>query len=220
MTAPLRVYGSALRRAAAGHTAVLTLISPRGQVVGRVDAAGWTARLRPGDDSMLRRCRGATLDVGCGPGRLAAALCAQGRPALGVDVCAEAVRQAHRRGAFAMRGDVFEPLPMEGRWRSILLADGNIGIGGDPGRLLRRCAGLLDRRGGVVVELHPPGAPSWAGEVALHDGVRRSAPFPWARVAARDVGELVGRTPLRLADEWTEAGRWFVHLVRQPGLSG
>jgi SAM-dependent methyltransferase len=217
VTAPLHLYGSALRRADAGRSAVLTLISPRGQVVSQVDAAQWTMRLRPGDESMLRRCRGATLDVGCGPGRLAAALHHRGRPALGVDISVEAVRQAHRRGALAMRGDVFAPLPMEGRWRSILLADGNIGIGGDPGHLLRRCAGLLDRRGGVVAEVHPPGVSSWTGQVALHDGERRSAPFPWARVAARDVNELVGRTPLRVSDEWTEAGRWFVHLVQRRG---
>jgi hypothetical protein len=69
----------------------------------------------------------------------------------------------------------------------------------------------------VVAEVHPPGVPSWTGQVALHDGVRRSALFPWARVAARDVNDLVGRTPLRVSDEWTEAGRWFVHLVQRRG---
>jgi SAM-dependent methyltransferase len=215
MTAPLRLYGAALRRADAGRSAVLTLVSPPGQIVAHLDAAQWTGHLRPGDESMLRRCHGATLDVGCGPGRLAAALYERGRPALGIDISAEAVRQAHRRGALAMRGDIFGPLPMEGRWRSILLADGNIGIGGDPGRLLRRCARLLDRRGAVIVELQPPGAPSWAGEVALCDGDRRSTPFGWARVAARDAAQLPSHTPLRLADEWTEAGRWFVHLVQR-----
>jgi SAM-dependent methyltransferase len=214
VTAPLRLYGAALRQADAGRAAVLSLVTRPGQVVGRVDAGQWTTRLRPGDESMLRRCRGATLDVGCGPGRLAAALRKRGRPSLGVDISSEAVRQAHRRGALAMVRDVFAPLPMEGRWRSILLADGNIGIGGDPARLLRRCAGLLDRRGGVIAELHPPDMASWAGEVALHDGQLFSTPFPWAWVAAGDAAELASRTPLRLADEWTEAGRWFVHLVR------
>jgi SAM-dependent methyltransferase len=212
--APLHVYAAALRRADAGHSVVLDLVTARGVAVGRVDAAEWTADLRPGDESMLRRCRGATLDVGCGPGRLTAALRQRGQGALGVDICVEAVRQARRRGVLALRTDVFAPLPMEGRWRGILLADGNIGIGGDPPRLLRRCARLLDRRGSVVVEVHPPGAVSWVGALTLHDGQRRSSPFPWAQVAARDLAGQVRRTGLRIADEWTEAGRWFARLVR------
>jgi SAM-dependent methyltransferase len=192
---------------------VLRLVEAGGATVGQVDPGRWTAREQPGDASLLERCQGATLDVGCGPGRLAAALRHRGRPALGVDICGEAVRLAHRRGALVMRGDVFGPLPMEGRWRSILLADGNIGIGGDPARLLRRCAGLLDRRGRVVVEVAPPGTGSWAGQIALWDGERRSSPFPWARVGGRAVAELAGPAGLRLADEWTEARRWFVQLV-------
>lgn len=214
MTAPVRLYADALRRADRLGSAPLHLVGPGGETVSQVDAANWTADLRPGDESMLRHCQGTTLDVGCGPGRLTAALHHAGQPCLGVDICVEAVRQARRRGALALRADVFSPLPMEGRWRSILLADGNIGIGGNPIRLLRRCARLLDRRGGVVVEVHPPGSASWTGRVALHDGVRRSTLFPWARVAARDMGELADRAALRVAEEWTEAQRWFVRLVR------
>jgi SAM-dependent methyltransferase len=214
VTAPLRLYGSALRRAEAGRTARLDLVDPTGRTLDRLDAAQWSVDARAGDESMLRRCRGATLDVGCGPGRLAAALRQAGRSALGVDICVEAVRQARRRGALAVQADVFAPLPMEGRWRSILLADGNIGIGGDPPRLLRRCSGLLDRKGAVVVEVHPPGAESWAGQIVLRDGEVQSTPFPWARVGVGDVPALAGGTALRVADEWTEAGRWFVELAR------
>jgi SAM-dependent methyltransferase len=208
------VYGAALRRADAGRVAVLDLVTPRGEALGRMDAAEWTVEVRPGDEGMLHRCRGATLDVGCGPGRLTAALRRRGQAALGVDISTEAIRQARHRGAWALRADVFGPLPMEGRWRSLLLADGNIGIGGDPARLLRRCAGLVDRRGAVMVEVHPPGARTWIGSLSLQDGCRRSAPFPWAQVAARDLAPLVWRTGLRIGDEWTEAGRWFAHLIR------
>jgi SAM-dependent methyltransferase len=211
---PLRVYAKALRRARTGQGTPLELVSIAGEVVGRVDAALWTLDQRAGDESMLRHCRGATLDVGCGPGRLTAALHSRGEPALGVDICPEAIRQTRRRGAPAVWADVFDPLPMEGRWQRILLADGNIGIGGDPSRLLRRCASLLDRQGAVVAEVHPPGAASWAGRIALHDGERHSTPFPWARVSLGDVARLASGTPLRVADEWTEAGRWFVRLER------
>jgi hypothetical protein len=94
----------------------------------------------------------------------------------------------------------------------VLLADGNIGIGGDPPRLLRRCAGLLDPAGAVLVELRAPGEPSWSGDVVLRDPWRRSAPFPWATVSADRADEVADRSGLRVCREWTEAGRWFAEL--------
>ena len=39
----------------------------------------WCAQADAADLSVLRRCEGAVLDVGCGPGRLVAALAARGR---------------------------------------------------------------------------------------------------------------------------------------------
>ena len=45
-----------------------------------------------------------------------------------------------RRGGTAIRRDLFAPLPAEGSWEQILLTDGNIGIGGNPVRILRRAA--------------------------------------------------------------------------------
>jgi SAM-dependent methyltransferase len=107
-----------------------------------VPIAGWTAARRPGDESVLERCAGATLDVGCGPGRLVAALTNTGVQALGVDVSAGAVTFARSLGASAVCRSVFDPLPGDGHWDHAILADGNIGIGigigisigGDPGR--------------------------------------------------------------------------------------
>jgi SAM-dependent methyltransferase len=177
---PVAVFGAALRRVARGQRAPLRLLD-RGRPVRRVDAA-WYAELRPGDGGLLARCASDTLDVGCGPGRLAGALAAAGRRALGVDVCGQAVRYARRRGAPAVRRDVFDPLPVEGGWRTVVLADGNVGIGGDPVRLLRRCRALAAGDGAVLVEVDPPGVPSWVGELAVCDGERTSAPFAWAFV--------------------------------------
>jgi SAM-dependent methyltransferase len=208
MTAPLAVYASALRQAGQ-----MDLLDAGGREVGRLDAADWTGGLRPGDWSMLDRCASATLDVGCGPGRLTAALHRTGSITLGVDICPEAVRQARRRGAPAIRANVFTPLPREGRWTSILLADGNIGIGGDPHRLLRRCAALVHRHGTILAELHPPDTQTWSGSVLLRHGDQVSRPFPWAAVAASDVADLADRAGLGLRTLWTEAGRWFAHLV-------
>lgn len=204
------VYAAALRRAADGRAGWLRIESVDGARADHLDPTLWTRTVRPGDGGLLRRCQGRTLDVGCGPGRLVAAL---GRAALGLDVCPDAVRLARRRGANVLCRSVFDPLPREGRWRWVLLADGNIGIGGDPARLLRRCACLLAPGGGVLVEVTAPGTTTWTGDVVLRDGRRRTPPFPWASVAAADVAALAGTASLRILDTWTEAGRWFAHLA-------
>jgi SAM-dependent methyltransferase len=215
VTTPLAVYGAALRRAAVGEPAPLDLVRTDGAAPQSLDAASWSGPLRPGDRRLLDRCRGATLDVGCGPGRLAAALTRAGRPVLGLDISAEAVRQTRRRGAAAHHGCVFGPLPQEGRWRTVLLADGNIGIGGDPERLLRRCAHLLHHRGGVLVELAAPGVSSWRCDVVLRHHDRLSAAFPWASVGAHDIAEVARCSALRVRKLWMEADRWFADLTRR-----
>lgn len=59
-------------------------------------------------------CDKATIDVGCGPGRLVAEISARRVPAMGIDVSIEAVRQTRIRGALALRRDVFGTVPGEG----------------------------------------------------------------------------------------------------------
>lgn len=89
------------------------------------------AAMAGADDILLSRCQGPVLDVGCGQGRLVAELNARGIVALGVDLSRQAVNLAAARGACVLRRNVTDRLPLEGRWGTILLADGNIGIGGD-----------------------------------------------------------------------------------------
>lgn len=116
--------------------------------------------IRAADDvdlAMVGLCAGPTLDIGCGPGRMTAALGAAGHLALGIDVVDAAVSLTRQRGASALRRDVFQRLPGEGRWHCALLADGNIGIGGDPVALLQRVRTLLAPGGRVVVEVDPLG---------------------------------------------------------------
>jgi SAM-dependent methyltransferase len=227
--APLAQYGAALRQAAAGRPARLDLVDPAdARPARRLAPQQWCADRAPGDASLLARCTGPTLDVGCGPGRLVAALTTNGVPALGVDICAEAVRQARRRGAPVQRACVFGPVPdagqlvgaapgqrstAEGRWRHVLLADGNIGIGGDPHRLLRRCRQLLAPGGDILVEVDPPGSGSWRGLAALRDDDRTGRPFPWAAVAADDLAALARDSVLSIVDAWTEARRCFARLA-------
>lgn len=127
-------------------------------------------------------CRGTTLDVGCGPGRLAAALVARGIPSMGIDMSIEAIRQARGRGAVAIRRNVFATVPGEGRWDCALLADGNLGIGGDPVRLLRRVADLIRPCGDIIAEIGPHGGGLVRERVRLRVGDRMTAPFIWATV--------------------------------------
>ncbi|MBF4766446.1 class I SAM-dependent methyltransferase [Nocardioides agariphilus] len=153
---------------------------------------GWTGTMA-GDHALLDLCDGPTLDVGCGPGRMTELLAERGRVALGIDVVPEAVWQTRDRGVAAILRDVFESVPAEGRWHTVLLADGNLGIGGDPVRLLRRVAQLLTPGGRVVADVAPPGTGWHTGTVRLTSGGMTSEPFPWAVVGADALGEVATR---------------------------
>ncbi|SNQ51722.1 Methyltransferase type 11 [Frankia canadensis] len=176
----------------------------------------WRGGLAAGDASLLRRCVGPTLDIGCGPGRLAAALAGRGVPTLGIDVAPFAVRLARQAGAAALCRDVFGPLPAEGRWSTLVLADGNIGIGGDPGRLLARAAALLGPAGQVLVELRARPRPSSAATLVRLEGPdgRVSGTFPWAFVGPDDIGPSATVAGLAVTETWRGGGRRFATLRR------
>ncbi len=213
MTAVLTQYGAALRAAAEGRPAPLHLHDPTGTRPPRaVPIDRWCGGPQPGDHALLARCTGATLDVGCGPGRLTVALTRAGRTALGIDISPDAVALARRRGAPVRHADIFT-VPAGPNWRHVLLADGNIGIGGDPARLLRHCARLLDPGGDLLVELDPPGTGSWHGPVTLHHHGTHSRRFRWAVVAVDDLAALADRAALTCLETWTEARRWFARLA-------
>ncbi|WP_405614844.1 class I SAM-dependent methyltransferase [Streptomyces sp. NBC_01511] len=183
-----------------------------------LDVERWCARADAADLSALHRCEGSVLDIGCGPGRLVAALAARGRRALGVDVSEAAVERTLRLGGTALRRSVFDPLPGEGRWGTVLLVDGNIGIGGDPAGLLRRAGGLLTHGGLIIAETTPVDIDERV-RVRVDDGRHppRGAPgshFPWARLgtpALLRYGKALGWLPV---DQWEAAGRPFVALRR------
>jgi SAM-dependent methyltransferase len=164
---------------------------------------------------MVALCRGATVDLGCGPGRLSAALAGLGHVVLGVDVVREAVDQTQARGVSAIRRDVFDRLPGEGRWHTALLADGNVGIGGDPVSLLRRAAELIGTDGRVVAELAGPGVPAVTHWALLDCDGLRSAPFRWSTVGVDDIGDVARAAGLGQVDVHAlGAGRWCAVLGR------
>ena len=168
--------------------------------------------IRPGDCSLVDRCEGATLDVGSGPGRLTVALAERGIPALGIDVTPYAVQLARTAGALTLLRDVFGHVPGAGRWMTILLADGNIGIGGDPVALLRRVRELLTPAGCALVEVQSPGHELRREDVRLCHGDRTSAWFPWAYVGMDQIAGLAEAAGLALAETWVAHGRWFTML--------
>ncbi|MFG2973868.1 class I SAM-dependent methyltransferase [Streptomyces sp. NPDC048331] len=162
---------------------------------------------------MLRRCRGRVLDIGCGAGRLVEALLHRGHPALGIDVCPSAVITTVRRGGAALRCSVFDPVPDEGTWGTALLIDGNIGIGGDPGRLLRRIRDLVHGQGLLIVET-ASGDVDERRRVRIHAGQRAvSGVFPWAVVGTTALGRYARMSGWRPAERWTAGEhRHFVAL--------
>jgi SAM-dependent methyltransferase len=173
----------------------------------------WCSEPDDVDLEILARCTDPTLDIGCGPGRLVAALSAAGRDALGVDIAGAAVRLARGAGASVVQRSVFDSLPDEGRWGTALLIDGNIGIGGDPVALLRRCRDLVAVDGTTVVELDPPGESS-AVQVRLESHRRRSHWFNWAHVVANEITGPAEAAGLRVVDSWATKDRWFARLAR------
>ena len=127
---------------------------------------------------------------------------------LGIDVTREAVGQAVRRGGAALRRDVFAPLPGEGRWETALLADGNVGIGGDPVALLRRLRQVLDPRGRVVVELAAPGTEARTGRAVLRDRGLVAQIFPWSVVGVDAIGGIAHEAGLEATGVHRFADRW------------
>lgn len=175
----------------------------------------WTGTVDAADRSMLLgRCQGRTIDLGCGPGRLVEGLASIGVPALGIDISPEAIRQARRRGGLAILRDVFAPVPGEGRWDSALLADGNIGIGGDPDRLLARVRQIVRPGGRVVVELDAEGTDVEHHRWRLRVGGRLTPVFEWAMVGVDGI-ERVARGAGFAVEELTSASDRHAAVLRQ-----
>jgi SAM-dependent methyltransferase len=202
---PLAAYDAAL----AGDGHVL-----RDEAGRQVEVGRWCGDLVPGDRGLVERSNHATLDVGCGPGRLAAAVAWRELPVLGIDVSLRAVILTRARGVSALCRSVFDPLPGTGRWGTVLLADGNLGIGGDPARLLDRVRDLLAPDGQALVEVEPPGTDSTSTQVRFESGNGEESPWvPWAWVAADDLAAVAAEAGLVIGETWQEAGRWFATCV-------
>jgi len=181
---------------------------------GFAPAGSWFAPADGVDHRVLDRAVGPVLDVGCGPGRHAVALAERGVPTLGIDISPLALAEARRRGAVALHRSVFDRVPAAGRWRTALLLDGNIGIGGSPLTLLRRLHDVLAPRGACLVETQPPDCAPSTTLVRLELGAAAGPWFPLAIVSARALPEIAARAGFVTGEQWHDANRWFALLGR------
>jgi SAM-dependent methyltransferase len=178
-----------------------------------LQVARWCGPPDLADEELLRRCRPPVLDIGCGPGRLTIALAERGIPVLGVDISRTAVTRVRQAGACAIHRSVFDPLPGQGRWVTALLADGNIGIGGYPDELLRRCARLLAPGGQLLIEAERDDIDERMTAWLEHADGRRGPVFPWARLGKSALLKLAAAADMKLCEEWQHAGRVFVSVT-------
>jgi len=126
-----------------------------------------------------------------------------------------AVAIARERAASVIHGSVFE-VPEAPRWNSALLLDGNIGIGGEPERLLAKIAQLLRPGGRVLVELEPPHVESRVLNIRLEGPGDVSEWFPWAWVGIDTIDSVADEAGLAAVDRWSIGGRWFTQLQLDP----
>lgn len=183
----------------------------------KFDVLSWCSEASPLERRLLQSLDGPVLDIGCGPGRMLSAAQSLGLTALGIDTSGEAVRCARSRGARALEQSVFSAVPQSGLWQSMLLLDGNIGIGGSISSLLRRCRQLIARHGTLLVEVEADDGVDTAYRAVLEDGEGNlSQPFVWARGGKPALEARVWSTGWTVASTQRIQGRVFCRLSPAP----
>jgi SAM-dependent methyltransferase len=178
-----------------------------------LDIDRWLGPVDAADLTVLDRCFGPVLDIGCGPGRITAALQQRGVDALGIDIAHIAVSLTRGRGGYALRRNVFWPVPDEGSWATALLLDGNIGIGGEPTRLLRRIADLLAPDGRLIAEIDADATTDVRHSVRFA-GTPDGSEFDWALVGVHALTRYAHLAGLAVTQTWPADGRVFAVLTR------
>lgn len=210
---PMHIYGEGLQAGGGEDAAISVRMSDGTHAPLALDR--FLARADETDEAILADLAGPVLDVGCGPGRHLHALARRGVFGLGVDLSTAAVALAREGGANAIVGSIFGEVPGAGTWRSALLLDGNIGIGGHPVRLLQRVGSLLEDRGAILIELDPPDARSGPLQARLETPLATSLWFDWARVAVADIDTVARAAAFTVLGRWRSGGRWFAVLRKR-----
>lgn len=208
-------YARALRDGAESRLE-LREAGPRGSAsLLDMDFGKWSADADDVDRSLLRYARGPVLDIGCGPGRMVRAAGELGLVALGLDVSPDVVAVARRDGLAVALGSVFDRVPAEGLWRTALLIDGNVGIGGDVAALLTRCREVLASSGTLIVELHADDDRDHSYNATVVDAEgSQSGAFPWAEVGLTRLREIAPASGFVIDRAFTAGGRRLCSLTR------
>lgn len=175
----------------------------------------WHSSPSAGERRLLAALDAPVLDVGCGPGRITEALAKHGVMALGVDPAPAAAALARSKGCPVLQRSVFDRLPGERRWGTVLLLDGNLGIGGDPRRLLHRCGALVRPGGSIVVEVEAPGTRSRSCRARLERNGERGPWFAWAVVGVGAIDQVASDTGLAVRSIESFEHRWIAVLQRK-----
>jgi SAM-dependent methyltransferase len=178
------------------------------------DLRQWARRTDGFEDALLDSAVPPVLDIGCGPGRMVTALHERGIAVLGIDATPAAIMRARRTDIPVVIQSVFDPVAIEGGWATVLLFDGNIGIGADPVRLLIRVSELLRAGGRALVELQRPGTGRHEGAVQLEVATGMVGLFPWSWVAADEIDPIAHAAGLVVDGSTTTDQRWFTWLRR------
>jgi SAM-dependent methyltransferase len=205
----LTVYEDALLGAPEG-TGALHAVGDDGSR-RRLPLGRWMGTPDAVEETVLARATGPVLDLGCGVGRHVIALTRRGVRAVGVEISPVAATIAREGGAEVIQASAFEQ-PTTSEWRTILLLDGNIGIGGDATRLLRRTAALLLPGGSVLVELEAPASTPRAQRVRLEGARAASSWIPWHFVGCEEIDRLAAASGFESVDRWPAGDRWFAEL--------
>ena len=194
----------------------LSMMTDDGQCIV-LDIERYMAECDAADATVMDRCRGPVLDVGCGPGRMVHALAERGLAALGVDIAPMAVELTRSRGVPVLLRDLFARVPGEGRWPTALVLDGNIGIGGNVDRVLQRLDALLAADGRAMIETAPEPCADEALQVRFsYDGTTTGPSFAWSVIGTTALAARAERVGFSLLDAWSFDGRYFAELGRRP----
>ena len=172
----------------------------------------WFAVAGAAEQRALDHAVGPALDIGCGPGRHLVALAERAVFALGIDISSELLDVARRQGVNVLERSVFERVPGVGKWRSALLLDGNIGIGGDPVALLTRIGELLAPDGRLIVEIEPVDSTDRVLLVRAETPVAAGPWFRWTTVGPRRLAAIARTVGFDIVDAWDANDRRFAHL--------
>ncbi|WP_052663509.1 class I SAM-dependent methyltransferase [Psychromicrobium lacuslunae] len=199
---------------------VLSTIDLAGRVTPmRFQLQDWAAAAQPIERRLLRQVTGPLLDVGCGPGRMLNAAERLGTEAWGVEPHPFAADQARAKGLVVLQQSIFDPLPgrLETHYFSaVLLLDGNIGIEGNPDRLLQRLHTLTASRGTLIVETDIDEQIAQRYTAVLEDSQgRRSDPFNWARFGLGALSRLAPKHGWEPARTVRKGERTFCLLRRR-----